>query len=53
MPRGGLVYQYVLQSGRHSLDELRAMQDWYLRYHHHRPGVAEVASVGGFVRQYP
>src|SRR3546814_15778417 len=28
----GWVYQYVLKSDRHSLDELRAMQDWYLRY---------------------
>ena len=49
----GWVYQYVLKSGRHSLDELRAMQDWYLRYQLTKaPGVAEVASVGGFVRQY-
>ncbi len=49
----GWVYQYVLQSDRHSLDELRAMQDWYLRYQlTTAPGVAEVASVGGFVRQY-
>ena len=49
----GWVYQYVLKSGRHSLDELRAMQDWYLRYQlTTAPGVAEVASVGGFVRQY-
>src|SRR3546814_1754178 len=49
----GWVYQYVLKSDRHSLDELRAMQDWYLRYQlTTAPGVAEVASVGGFVRQY-
>src|SRR3546814_549638 len=49
----GWVYQYVLKSDRHSLDELRAMQDWYLRYQLTKaPGVAEVASVGGFVRQY-
>ena len=49
----GWVYQYVLQSDEHSLDELRAMQDWYLRYQlTTAPGVAEVASVGGFVRQY-
>uniref|UniRef100_UPI0013D6B31B hypothetical protein n=1 Tax=Acinetobacter baumannii TaxID=470 RepID=UPI0013D6B31B len=35
------------------LDELRAMQDWYLRYQlTSAPGVDEVASVGGFVRQY-
>ena len=49
----GWVYQYVLKSGKHSLDELRAMQDWYLRFQLTKaPGVAEVASVGGFVRQY-
>lgn len=49
----GWVYQYVLKSGKHSLDELRAMQDWYVRYQlTTAPGVAEVASVGGFVRQY-
>lgn len=49
----GWVYQYVLQSDRHSLDELRAMQDWYVRYQLAKaPGVAEIASVGGFVRQY-
>ena len=49
----GWVYQYVLKSDHHSLDELRAMQDWYLRYQlTTAPGVAEVASVGGFVRQY-
>ncbi len=49
----GWVYQYVLESKRHSLDQLRALQDWFVRYpltaaH----GVAEVASIGGFVRQY-
>ncbi|GAB3750016.1 efflux RND transporter permease subunit [Lysobacter olei] len=49
----GWVYQYVLKSGKHSLDELRVMQDWYLRFQLTKaPGVAEVASVGGFVRQY-
>src|SRR3546814_2498205 len=49
----GWVYQYVLKSDRHSLDELPALQDWYLRYHlTTAPGVPEVASVGGFVRQY-
>ncbi len=51
----GWIFQYVLvdTSGRHSLDELRSLQDWYLRYHLRSiPGVAEVASVGGFVRQY-
>jgi Cu(I)/Ag(I) efflux system membrane protein CusA/SilA len=51
----GWVFQYVLvdPTGRHSLEELRAYQDWYLRYYLKAvPGVAEVAAVGGFVRQY-
>ena len=49
----GWVYQYALTSRSHSLDELRALQDWYLRYQLTKAGgVAEVASVGGFVRQY-
>ncbi|MBB5014969.1 efflux RND transporter permease subunit [Rehaibacterium terrae] len=49
----GWVYQYVLRSDRHDLDELRAIQDWYLRYQlTATEGVAEVATVGGFVRQY-
>ena len=38
---------------QHSLAELRSYQDWYLRYHLKSvPGVAEVAPLGGFVRQY-
>jgi Cu(I)/Ag(I) efflux system membrane protein CusA/SilA len=51
----GWIFQYVLvdKTGQHSLEELRSYQDWYLRYYlkgvH---GVAEVAPVGGFVRQY-
>src|SRR6185503_5878747 len=51
----GWVYQYALvdRSGRHDLAELRSLQDWYLRYHLQAvPGVAEVAAVGGFVKQY-
>lgn len=51
----GWVYQYVLAdtSGRQSLAELRSIQDWYLRYHLKAvPGVSEVASVGGFGKQY-
>jgi len=51
----GWVYQYVLvdKSGKHDLQELRSFQDWYLRYHLQSvPGVAEVASLGGFVKQY-
>jgi Cu(I)/Ag(I) efflux system membrane protein CusA/SilA len=51
----GWVYQYALvdRSGRLDLSELRALQDWSLRYALESvPGVAEVASLGGFVRQY-
>ncbi|KGM56281.1 cation transporter [Lysobacter daejeonensis GH1-9] len=49
----GWVYQYALQGKQQSLDQLRALQDWYVRYQlTAAPGVAEVASVGGFVRQY-
>jgi Cu(I)/Ag(I) efflux system membrane protein CusA/SilA len=51
----GWVYQYALvdRSGNHDLAELRSLQDWYLRYHLQAvPGVAEVAAVGGFVKQY-
>ncbi|HPQ15148.1 MAG TPA: efflux RND transporter permease subunit, partial [Bryobacteraceae bacterium] len=51
----GWVFQYALidTSGKHSLADLRSYQDWYLRYYLKSvPGVAEVASLGGFVRQY-
>ena len=51
----GWVYQYALvdKSGRHDLAELRAFQDFHLRYALASvPGVAEVASVGGYERQY-
>lgn len=51
----GWVFQYALvdKSGMHNLAELRSLQDWYLRYHLKAvPGVAEVAPLGGFVRQY-
>ncbi len=51
----GWVFQYALvdKSGKNSLQELRTFQDWYLRYHLQSvPGVAEVASIGGFVKQY-
>jgi copper/silver efflux system protein len=51
----GWVYQYALTdpSGTHDLAQLRSLQDWYLRYQLQSvPGVAEVASVGGFVKQY-
>ncbi|NOY69550.1 MAG: efflux RND transporter permease subunit [Deltaproteobacteria bacterium] len=51
----GWVYEYVLKdsSGKHDLAELRSIQDWFLRYELTTvPGVAEVASIGGFVKQY-
>ena len=51
----GWVYQYALidRSGKHDLSELRSLQDWYLRYWLQSvPGVAEVASIGGFQKQY-
>ncbi|MCU0501211.1 MAG: CusA/CzcA family heavy metal efflux RND transporter, partial [Anaerolineae bacterium] len=49
----GWVYQYAVVSAQHTLAELRTIQDWYLRYQLAKaPGVAEVASVGGFVQQY-
>jgi Cu(I)/Ag(I) efflux system membrane protein CusA/SilA len=51
----GWIYEYALvdRSGRHDLAQLRSIQDWYLRYPLQTvPGVAEVASVGGFVKQY-
>jgi Cu(I)/Ag(I) efflux system membrane protein CusA/SilA len=51
----GWVFEYALvdTSGKHDLAELRSLQDWNLRYALGSvPGVAEVASVGGFVKQY-
>jgi len=51
----GWVFEYVLidRSGRHSLADLRSLQDWQIRYQLETvPGVAEVASIGGFVKQY-
>ncbi len=49
----GWVYEYILKSDRHDLAQLRSIQDWYLRYELAAvPGVAEVASIGGFVKQY-
>src|SRR5450759_1224507 len=49
----GWVYQYAMLSEKHNLAELRTMQDWYLRYQLTKAhGVAEVASIGGFVQQY-
>ncbi len=51
----GWIYQYALvdKSGKHSLSDLRSYQDWYLRYYLRSvPGVAEVAPIGGYTRQY-
>jgi Cu(I)/Ag(I) efflux system membrane protein CusA/SilA len=49
----GWVYQYALQSNNMSLADLRSLQDWNVRYGIAKAeGVAEVASVGGFVKQY-
>jgi Cu(I)/Ag(I) efflux system membrane protein CusA/SilA len=51
----GWVYQYALidRTGQHDLSQLRSLQDWLLRFELKSvPGVAEVASIGGMVRQY-
>ncbi len=49
----GWVYEYVLESDKHDLQQLRSIQDWYLRYELTAvDGVSEVASIGGFVKQY-
>lgn len=51
----GWIYEYALidRSGQHDLSQLRAIQDWFLRYELKTlPNVAEVASIGGMVKQY-
>ncbi len=49
----GWVYQYALQGDGYTLDELRSIQDWVLRFELQQvPGVAEIASIGGYVKQY-
>ncbi|MCY7397852.1 MAG: efflux RND transporter permease subunit [Sphingomonas bacterium] len=51
----GWIYEYALvdKTGRHDLSQLRSIQDWFLRYELKTiPGVAEVASIGGMVKQY-
>ena len=49
----GWIYQYVVRGAQKSLAELRTIQDWYVRFGIiNAKGVAEVASVGGFVKQY-
>src|SRR5438045_1724008 len=49
----GQIFWYTVESDRVSLRDLRALQDWFVRYQLNSvPGVAEVASVGGYVQQY-
>ena len=49
----GWIYEYVLESDQHDLQELRSIQDWFLRYELTAvAGVSEVASIGGYVKQY-
>lgn len=51
----GWVYQYALvdRTGQHDLSELRSLQDWFLKYELQAvPGVSEVATIGGMVKQY-
>lgn len=49
----GWVYEYTLESKEHDLQQLRAIQDFYLQYELMSvPGVSEVASIGGYVKQY-
>ena len=49
----GHVFWYTVEGKGHSLQDLRSLQDWFIRYQLNAvPGVAEVASVGGVVRQY-
>src|SRR5437764_3865563 len=49
----GQIFWYTLESDKSDLKELRSVQDWFVRYQLNSvPGVAEVASVGGYVQQY-
>jgi Cu(I)/Ag(I) efflux system membrane protein CusA/SilA len=48
----GQVFWYTVEGDGYSLDELRAIQDWYVRYQLYVAGVAQVSSAGGFVREY-
>src|SRR5260370_32212669 len=50
----GQIFWYTLESDQMNLRDLRTLQDWFVRYQLNSvPGVAEVASVGGYVLQYP
>ena len=49
----GQVFWYTLESDKHDLQELRTLQDWFVRYQLNSvDGISEVATVGGYVRQY-
>ncbi|KPL19341.1 MAG: cation transporter [candidate division Zixibacteria bacterium SM23_81] len=49
----GQIFWYTIEGEGYDLEELRSMQDWYVKYQLNSvPGVSEVASVGGFVKQY-
>ncbi len=49
----GQIFWYTLESKVHPLEDLRSLQDWFVRYQlNAAPGVAEVASIGGFVREF-
>jgi len=48
----GQIFWYTVEGDGYSIDELRAIQDWYVRYQLYVSGVAQVSSVGGFVREY-
>ncbi len=48
----GQIFWYTVEGDGYSPEQLRTIQDWYVRYQLYVPGVAQVASVGGFVREY-
>ncbi len=48
----GQIFWYTVEGDGYSVDEMRAIQDWYVRYQLYVSGVSQVASVGGFVREY-
>ncbi len=48
----GQIFWYTVEGDGYSIDELRAVQDWYVRYQLYVSGVAQVSSAGGFVREY-
>ena len=48
----GQIFWYTVEGDGYSAEQLRTIQDWYVRYQLYVPGVAQVASAGGFVREY-